>query len=114
MSSSPGGCHSATPTASDQLKTNSDGTATVTGIVLENNHDCALDLRCYLELRVGNTEVGVVYAGTEGETTPHRRNTDQEWKIKKGDHVEAYGRLQDKTLIEVYSSETFYVHVLNN
>jgi hypothetical protein len=114
MSSSPGGCHAATAAAPDQLKANSGGTAIVTGIVLENNHGCARDLRCYLELRVGNTEVGVVYTGAEGETIPHRRNTDQELKIKKGDHVEAYGRLQDKNQIEVYSSETFYVHVLNN
>ena len=114
MASSPGGCHAATAAAPDQLKANSDGTAIVTGIVLENNYGCARDLLCYLQLRVGNTEVRVVYVGAEGEVTPHRRNTDQEGKIKKGDHVEAYGRLQDKNQIEVYSSETFYVYVLNN
>ena len=114
MSPSPGGCRAATPTASDQLKANSDGTAAVTGIVLENNYGCERDLLCYLQLRVGNTEVRVVYVGAEGETTPRRRNTDQEGKIKKGDHVEAYGRLQDKNQIEVYSSETFYIRVLND
>lgn len=114
MASSPGGGQAATPVVSDQLKTNSDGTAVVTGFVLENNNGCALDGLCFLQLRAADTEVAVVYVGAEGETTPYRRNTDQEEKIKQGEQVEAYGRLRGKHSIEVYSSETFYVHVLSD
>lgn len=114
LSSSPGGYHATTPATFGQLKANSDGTAIVTGMVLENSHSCERDGVCYLRLRVDNTEVGVVYVGAEGEKTPHVRNTDQDWKIEKGDHVDAYGRSQGKNQIEVYSSETFYIRVLND
>lgn len=109
----PGGCHAANPAPSDQLKVNSDGTATVTGTVLENSHACEVDARCFLRLRVADAEVVVVYGPAEGEKAPHVRDTRQEWNMKIGEHVEAYGRFQKENFIEVYSSEAFYVHVLN-
>jgi hypothetical protein len=98
----------------DQLKTNSDGTAIVAGIVLENSHGCEAGGACFLRLQVGNSDVFVDYSWLAGEELRPVRNTDQEWKIKKGDKVEAYGKSRGKNWIEVISSRTFYVHVLND
>ena len=120
VSLSPGGCREAphppspAPATSDHLKVNSDGTANVTGIVLENNHGCEVDVRCYLRLRIGDSEIVVVYGPAEGEKVTHVRDTPEEWKIKKGHHVKAYGRYikNNGEMIEVYSSDSYYVHVL--
>jgi hypothetical protein len=58
----------------------------------------------------------VVYGPAEGEQAPEVRDTSEEWKIKKGDHVKAYGRYSkdSKNSMEVYSSKSFYVHVLTD
>jgi hypothetical protein len=100
----------------DKLKIHQDGTATVTGIVLENSHRCEVDARCFLRLRVDNQEVIVVYGPAEGEEVTNVRDTSAEWKIKKGDHIKSYGRIlkDTKNSMEVYSSNTFYVHVLTD
>src|SRR5690349_10581455 len=77
----------------DKFKINQDGTATVTGIVRENSHSCEVDAQCFLRLRVDGHEVIVVYGPAEGEQVTNVRDTSGEWKIKKDDHVRAYGRI---------------------
>lgn len=103
-------------TGTDKLKTNQDGTATVTGIVLENSHRCEVDAQCFLRLRVDDQEVIVIYGPAESEQVTNIRDTSGEWKIRKGDHVKSYGRILKgtKNSMEVYSSNTFYVHVLTD
>ena len=104
----------APPVATYEFKVNRDGTVTVTGVVLENNHGCEVDGRCFLRLQVGGREIVVVYGPAEGEKVTHVRDTPEEWKIKKGDHVKGYGKYSKDNgeIIEVYSSDSYYVHVL--
>jgi hypothetical protein len=112
--------HSPAPAAisegADKLKVNQDGTVVVTGIVLENIHACEIDGACFLRLRVGDQEVDVVYLPEEGKQVRPARKISEEYKIKKGDHVKAYGLYskESKNSMEVYSSKSFYVHVLTD
>ena len=124
VSLSPAGCReaphpiSAAPLLSDQLIVNSDGTATVTGIVLENNHGCEVDAACYLRLQVKDKEVWVIYHPGEGEyRIANKEMLNRASRVKQGAHVEAYGKHNKRgTLdaIEIYSSDTYYVHVLTD
>lgn len=111
-------CHAASPVAADQLKVNSNGTATVTGVVLENNNGCATDGECYLRIQAGNLEVRVVYIPSETPGQPKNHEaTEIAGKVKKDAHVEVYGKHSKEgilNIIEIYSSKDFYVHVLND
>lgn len=115
--SSPESCHATTLITADHLKVNSNGTATVTGIVLENNNGCATDAACYLRIQVGNREVHVIY--NPGESTDRVNNheaTDIAGKVKEDAHVEVYGKYSRQRaldVIEIYSSKQFYIHVLD-
>jgi len=106
----------APPVATDEFKVNSDGTASATGTVLENNNGCARDVACYLQVQVGDSEIRVIYHPGEGEK---RVNNTEAWerasKVKKGAHVEVYGKHEKQgalDVIEIYSSDKFYIHVL--
>src|SRR5215831_6281301 len=94
-----GGCREAphplslAPATSDHLKVNSDGTANVTGIVLENNHGCEVDAACYLRLQVEDKEVWVIYHPGEGEyRIANKEMLSRAAKVKQGAHVQAYGK----------------------
>lgn len=124
VSLSPAGCREAphplpsTPAPSDKLIVNSDGTATVIGIVLENNYGCAHDSACYLELRAGDREVRVIYnPGESSDRVNNEKATDAASKVKKDAHVEIYGKYRKEgtlAVIEIYSSEDFYIHILKD
>jgi len=122
VSLSPAGCREArhpllsASASSDHLKVNSDGTASATGTVLENNNGCARDVACNLQVQVGDSEIRVIYHPGEGEK---RVNNTEAWerasKVKKGAHVEVYGKHEKQgalDVIEIYSSDKFYIHVL--
>ncbi|HEU5414066.1 MAG TPA: hypothetical protein VFW31_09930, partial [Candidatus Angelobacter sp.] len=94
-----------------------DGTATVTGIVLENNQGCRVDASCYLRLRVGSDEIRVIYHPGEGEGHVNKAAYQQGVSVAKGAHVEVYGRYSkraDVAMIETFSSDKFYIPVLAN
>jgi hypothetical protein len=100
----------------DELKVGSDGTATVTGIVLENNHGCEVDASCYLQLRVGSKNVRVVYHPGAAERVANTVAVKEGYAVKQGDHVKAYGRYrkqQNKESIETYTSGASYIHILS-
>jgi len=101
----------------DELKRDSDGTATATGIVIENYLGCQVDAICYLQIRVGNKEVRVIYHPGEGENHINKTAYEQGAKAKKGTHIRAYGQYRKKgslDIIETFSSNTFYIRILPN
>ncbi len=104
------------PSVSGKLMIAADGTATATGIVLENNHGCEIDAICYLRLKVGDHEVRVVYdPGKSGVRDKNKTASEQGFAVKKGSHVAIYGKYtKQSNTIEIYSSETFYVRVLTD
>lgn len=74
-----------------QLIVNADGTAHVSGTVLENNQGCMRDLMCYLRLVAGQEEVYVYY--NEGEGTPciNAAAAAAGFEARVGDWVQVYG-----------------------
>ena len=101
----------------DSLSVAGDGTATAIGIVLENNHGCRLDGACYLRLRISGKQARVIYHPGEGEAKINRLALRQGEIVQKGARVKAYGRYRksgDLAIIETYSSDAFYIHVLPN
>ena len=102
---------------SHELKRDSDGTATATGIVIENYRGCQVDAICYLQLRVGNKEVRVIYHPGEGENHINKTAYEQGAKAKKSAHIRAYGQYRRRgsiDIIETFGSDTFYIRILPN
>jgi hypothetical protein len=100
----------------DELKVGSDGTATVAGIVLENNHGCEVDASCYLQLRIGNKDIRVVYHPGAAERVVNTVAVKEGYTVKHGDHIKAYGRYrkqENKDIIETYTSGASYIRVLS-
>ena len=124
VSLSPAGCCEAphallpAPGRADQLVVNSNGNATVIGIVLENNYGCAHDSACYLQLRAGDREVRVIYnPGESSDRVNNEKATAAASRVKKDAHVEVYGKYRKQgtlDVIEIYSSEEFYIHILKD
>lgn len=124
VSLSSGGCREAAhplppaPPTSDQLRVNPDGTANATGIVLENNYGCAHDAECYLKVRAGDKEIRVIYNPGESEDRVNNDSaSDAASKVKKDAHVEVYGKYRKQgtlDVMEIYSSENFYIHILKD
>jgi hypothetical protein len=100
----------------DKLNIASDGTAKATGVVLENNLGCKVDAECYLQLKIGDREIQVMYHPAEGpEPIKNRSAGDQGFSAKKGDRVAVHGNYRKAGTferIETYSDEKFYIRIL--
>jgi len=111
----PDSSSSSQTTAGEEFKINNDGTALVTGTVLENNQGCRVDTACYLSVKAGSKTVRVVYHPGEGEAQVNKSAYQAGSSVGKGARVTAYGRNRkrgDIDIIETFSSDEFYIHVL--
>lgn len=81
-----------------RLEIKADGTAYVTGKLVENSHMCEGDGTCFLRLSVNGQEVRIAYGAEQHEACPNGfRNKvamDAAWALKKGQRLEALGRHQ--------------------
>jgi hypothetical protein len=97
------------------VKVGNDGTATVSGTVLENIKKCTVDLKCYLLLKKGDEEIRVIYGSGEGSNCLNDKATDAGFQVKKGQKINAYGsygKLGKRYIISTCSSNDFYIKVL--
>ena len=105
--------------ASDKLSISGDETAKATGLVLENNLGCEVDLECYLRVKIADREIQVTYNPAEGpeQLIKNWSAGDQGFSAKKGDRVAVYGNYRKAGTferIEIYSNEKFYIHILGS
>ena len=98
------------------LKINSDGTAMVAGVVVENYLGCVRDIWCYLRVDVPDGEVRVIYDNGEGEGKEggcyNQENGDIGMIIKPGTKIKAlgsYNRKKSLHLINVCTSSDYYL-----
>lgn len=92
-------------TGSDELKVNNDGTALVTGTVLQTNQGCRVDTACYLLVKAGSKTVRVVYHPGEVEGQVNKSAYRAGSSLGKGARVTAYGRYRkrgDTDIIETF------------
>lgn len=114
-SQAPDSSFSSQTTGGDELKVNNDGTARVTGTVLENNQGCRVDAACYLLVKAGSKTVRVVYHPGDVEGQVNKSAYRAGSSVGKGDRVTAYGRYRkrgDSDIIETFSSDEFYIRLL--
>lgn len=103
------------PRQETSLKINEDRTATVTGVVLENVRDCAVDLACYLRLRVKQEDVQAIYVAEEGIPCVNSQAATAGSKVAKGQKVTIYGaysKLGSVHVISTCPAESYYIRVL--
>jgi hypothetical protein len=106
-----------TATTGEKLDVASDGTAKATGLVLENNLGCEVDLECYPRVKIADREIRVTYSPAEGpeQLIKNWSAGDQGFSAKKGERVTVYGKYRKAgtlDMIEIYSNEKFYIHIL--
>jgi len=99
------------------LKIDAGGNATIIGIVLDNNHGCTIDLRCYLKLQVGDQEVKVIYNPGEGEHFCFNNKAAQRgFNVKEGQKVRVYGKYKkigNRQFLTTCPSKAYYIKNLH-
>jgi hypothetical protein len=87
----------ATQRANDSIKTlrvSADNTTTISGVVLENKHDCFEQSgggKCFLKLRVVTKEVYVIYNANDSSFCANEGAAGAGKNIRAGQTVKVYG-----------------------
>ena len=97
-----------------EIKTNEDGTAYVTGTVIEHISGCEVDSICALIVQTGSELISLVYAEGERECLNSQVSSWVNWgvNVKQGTPIQAYGtyhRINDQRWLTFCDSKEYFI-----